>query len=452
MNMNKNRKNLKQKSGLPSSGPSLQNIKTKNENLNKEFEDIARMKRKESKNCIAYANMLCDPAHHLTRAPSLAPIRGATRHFSRTFTLNSSGANSEFGIKLSPEIDDFYEVAGGVVAEPVNGLLIKTIQGNYAPNFYFNDATTGKCLGRQQVSPKGFTAYWDTPTVGALTQINLGNSSPTSRLVTMTCIHTGGESSYVISLLPFSGTDVQATVIPAVGESWLGIKFTPQIPDSNISMYLKDSGAVGFETNSLIRPLVEEAWMDVGSVERLRISAMSILASYRGNLLENAGVIAACRAPSNWTPDSESLYQSICKLPEDRYKGPILEGAYTWWLPQDTDELDYRFRGPQAEATSLYLGGEFVDPGGSLEVTIDVVVDFYSPLQIFEREHYPSYSDAYFNVLKDLSELPAATCNPKHLDILVKGGKKLVKKGLDFAKSNPALVAELLAALASAVA
>lgn len=411
----------------------------------KQYEEALGNMDKRKAHATKYAMMLVDPSGHLARAPAYGAPRGATRHFTRTFTLNSTGANSQFGFKLTPSINDFFSSQVGETAVAVNGLVV-TDGSSRVPSRRIVDATSQELIGVSSVSDGPREIRYVT-TSTAPDSVKVTNTDDVEQTYNVFLFYGGGWIlGGSVTVAPTLTESV--TLTPALGAIG-GVRIVP-VRNHPYREVITDTLATSVTLDSLTRPLVRDEWLERGQVVKFRLSAMSVLASYRGNYLANAGVIAAARAPESWVPSEANMYSSICKLPEDRYKGPIMEGAYVWWLPGDEGELDFSPNGSGPERTSLYLGGEFGDADGSLEVTIDVVADFYSPLQIFERKYYPAISPEFYEALQEISSLPAATCNPKHLDLLKKGAGKLARgvvSGIDLAKRNPELVSAFMKAL-----
>lgn len=434
----------------------MQNLQRNNDKLKKrlgEYEELMREARDEMRAIPRYGATLVDPANHMAKIPSLAPARGATRHFTRTFTITANAPGDFFGLKLSPLLQDFVSVANRQSSVGVAGLVIY----DSASLVYNGDYTTGDILTQSELGKKSNSYEFTSTTSGvSLARFDIRNYSLSTKDYTISYKIGGSwavQGTIAVKPMTVVGATTVAGTYPVPAGVFSGIRIEAVV-EHHYGFVVWDLNASAITADSLNRPIIRDEWIQSGEVERYRISAMSVLASYRGNLLENAGVIAGARAPAGWRGIDDNLYSSICRLPENKYKGPIVEGVYVWWLPMDGDELDFRDPAPvsSSEVTSLYIGGQFGDANGSLEVTVDLIVDFYSPLQIFERKLFPPMTDAYFMLLHDLSQLPASTCNPRHLDILKKGVKTAASglmKGYDLALKHPEVVNIFLKALAA---
>lgn len=85
-----------------------------------------------------------------------------------------------------------------------------------------------------------------------------------------------------------------------------------------------------------------------GLAARWRPVSMSVLASYTGNLINGGGNIAAALLPGNMWPSGHanttappaflSNWENLAKYPE-AYDGPIYRGSYSYWLPDDEEDL-----------------------------------------------------------------------------------------------------------------
>lgn len=436
----------------------MNKLQSQNDKLRKEISainDISSKYKNDEKKALKFASMLVAPGESdVCMAPSIFPVKGCSRHFTRTVTLSATADNQPFGIQVNPDLVNFYSAQAG--AATISGTSI-----NIGCSKALGDTKTLVQIKidniervtryqEPQATDADFTRIsFSTTLSGTPSRAHIFNKGSTATTVTIRVWTTIGfaDTNYVCPANTL--TDIKAAF--NLGDPCRGFGFKPYVGQHFDVEYYHSGAAPSITVDSVQKPLLVDQWMDRGQVNKYRVSAMSVLASYRGNLLEQAGVIAALRAPTNWTYSAPNLYEAITKVPDDQYHGPLMKGAYTWWLPQDLEDLDFRSSiEPENEATSLYVGGVFGDSQGSLEITIDVVVDFYSPLQIFERKVFPVMSDPYRQMIHELSLLPAATCNPSHLEVLKKAGKiaaNTAVKGLNFAANNPQVIKNFVSAL-----
>lgn len=439
----------------------MQNLQRNNDKLKKKIEEMESNQNGLHKEALALSRMMvCPGESEVVRAPTLFPSRGCSRHFTRTFTINSSGIDTPFGMRLSPHIQDFLDLGVGSPAMPVGGIsaAVRSMEGTDAAEVSVANYATGVSVAHYYQSPQALVGFankyfgvsWVDTATGKPTFASISNGSKIKSQVEVLATRVGGFNSVLYQLGPGETRLIRDDF--SLASVWTGYYFRILDGGEGITLSFNQATATSIATDSKIRPIVKDEWLDRAQVARYRVSAMSLLVSYRGNMLENAGVIAALRAPSKWVPTGNNLYNSITSVVDDQYHGPLINGAYVWWLPQDLEDLDFISTHGQSddERTALFIGGIFGDDNASMEVTVDVVVDFYSPLQIFERMNFPPSTEVYRRLYHELSLLPAATCNPSHLDLLKKVGKKAAKgtvKGVRYLQAHPAIVENFVKAL-----
>lgn len=189
--------------------------------------------------------------------------------------------------------------------------------------------------------------------------------------------------------------------------------------------------------------------LNLGRVSRYRVTAMSVLVTYAGNMFNNGGVIAAARTRAGYYYDG-APYESLTKLQDHVYRGALADGAYVWWLPYNLEEMDFRGPFDSKVETELRVAGVFADSSASLQITVNMNVEFYSPLQIFEHEVGPALTDEFVRAYHKMDTVPAACCNPDHTEVLKKvlsGGKAVARNAIGAVLAHPELAAALLAGL-----
>ncbi len=423
----------------------------------KVFEDILESKRIAEKRSVKVGQMMIAPGKgELVKAPTFSAAKGATRRFTRTFTLAPGVAGSKFGVRVQPALRNFVHYSAKdetIVTGPslmVSGIAftsgaIVTYTNITTMSEYITETIGADVNGQIQIP-------WQSTSVGSPGNVSVINAGSKPVRVYWATKGTVTDSGITTTNLGPYGDYSGATLAPGAGDV-AGIMLKVDSADEGVYFKFTDTAATSINQTSTAMSLIEDEWLDLGQVERYRVSACSVLATYRGNLLEGAGVIAALRTANRWIPRGVDLYSSICSVPEDRYKGPLHQGAYVWWLPYDGDELDFRPpRETVPEGNCLYIAGQIDDPQGALEVTVDMVVDFYSPLQIFERKIFPPMTDEYHQMLHYLSTLESATCNPKHLDTLkkvIRGAGQAAYAGASWLVAHPEYARMLLEGIAS---
>lgn len=409
-----------------------------------------------------WQGMLVNPgAVNPVRTPSVFPYTGAVRTFVRTFTVQSNGANDPFNLIFNANITNSLMVqrAAPFVLDPAGWSLLdasglqvditSTYNGQPTAHGDFNvQDSTDKTVGV-------YSSAWD-PVHGVPFLSIIGDS--TTRL-----------------LLDYSGTGTAISVYYKVGAAWFlastlsvrsraatmwmgpfvggfeGVMITVSNPTNIDGNGLKISQSSGTDpvlgaTSSY--DLFATDATQLGKVSSFRVTAASLLASYSGNELENGGVIAAARTRQGYKYETIDPYTSLTKLQDHSYRGVLKTGAYTWWLPYDFEEIDPRPVYHSQNGTALHVAGHFDSADASLEVTLVMVVEFYSPLQIFEHQPGPVLDDTFVRAYHALDYSPAATCNPKHSSILKKAlstGASVSKGLAKFVLANPELLSLLAA-------
>jgi len=126
---------------------------------------------------------------------------------------------------------------------------------------------------------------------------------------------------------------------------------------------------------------------DFGAVSQIRPLAMSCLASYIGTTLQDGGMIAAGYVPggtldSNYfttangagTQGNYTNWENLSLSPGS-YNGPLRDGSYVWWSPEDV--VDTQMLKPSRSAAhefpALIVSGQFNPNATTLDVTVPVV-------------------------------------------------------------------------------
>jgi len=187
-----------------------------------------------------------------------------------------------------------------------------------------------------------------------------------------------------------------------------------------------------------------------------RVISMSILATNTSPDLANGGSVNAARVPRRLNPFN-GIAQALADLPDNRrYQGPASDGAYVTWMPTQFDEyeVDSVHLKEEQLAQAEYLLVNVQGWGGanvsSFRLQFDWVVEFYTPNQLFEKVLTPPRTPEFDALYHLLLSMPAATCNPGHLDLLKSFFQKagsMSKKALGFYKDHGKLIDAALLAL-----
>lgn len=403
-----------------------------------------------------WEKMVVNPiAVNPVRTPALSPFTGAARTFVRTFDIESGGAGSTFNVSATPNLRDTLRINRGSALVLPAGWEMST-----SPNLDVSTAYLGRptlsgnfkvydgnddVIGAQKTS-------WDA--AASLDYLAMTGDATTSVGVKVTGSFVG------FFVYAWDGAVYQAVGLGAPGDT---VTCLPAFGWTRLMVTI--SGASGWITEWSIKPVAGTTPVlsaadsynlfmtdasTIGRVSSYRVTALSMLASYSGSTLDNGGTIAAARVRRGFRYDADSEYSALTKLQDHAYRGTLKEGAYVWWLPYDFSELDPRPPVVYDEGTEIHMAGHFDNADASLQLTVTMTVEFYSPLQIFEHEVGPALTDDFVRGYHALDAVPAATCNPKHDSLLrkiVKSGSKAAKSAGSFALSHPEIVTMLASSL-----
>lgn len=436
----------------PASNPGVESLMKR---LSAVESRLAEQKTDNSALMAAGSMLIAPGAQHSVRLPTYSPISTSQATFSRTYSISATEAGQPFAMMLRPTIAEFFGYSGSPVAVPLTSLIVS---GQVTPTGFsarYSESASAGYVGDESrgLNSSGYAVISYTTATDGL-EFTLVNNSGYNTAVNILLFFEGTQSASSTTYL-FPHTSATVTVLASdvdevrIGAAQTGGSTYQPYGTGSISFSWSDPDASSITLDEFVQPLVSDRWIDAtNKVQLYRISAMSILASYTGNALESGGVIASTRVPSHWSPDQDTVYASICKLPPSEfYRGPIINGAYAWRLPLDLDEMEFiDIAAKPVDMTNLVVAGIFGDNESSIEVTVNVVVEFVSTLQIFDKQRNPAFTDAYSNLMHHLAKIPCATCNPKHSSLLnaLKGGAKTAAKairvGSDIIRKHPELV------------
>jgi len=177
------------------------------------------------------------------------------------------------------------------------------------------------------------------------------------------------------------------------------------------------AGAVTINAARLLVPAFSEAISDY-EISRGRVTSLSMLITNNSSALSKGGSIAAGRVPVSVDPFGD-VTEQLSRLPPNKvWVRDAEHGAYCWWMPNTDEQANVsevqNFRVNYSEADYLLAQVRDWPVGASIKVTFRWCVEFYSPDQIFEKEHTPCLTEAYRVHRHILGLMPAATCNPEH--------------------------------------
>lgn len=411
------------------------------------------------------------------RTPSQSPFTGAVRTFVDTFEITSTEDDSHFSLVAHPTLEHTLSVnlSSDVVSIPDVWAFMPT---RNIVSFY---EYTGGFIVEQE------TAICDAGNTGhamrAVGEAPMARAS--DNLPYFPCVFDA--LAKIIVRVNIVGTGgIQPTKCflysHSAAKDWSSLgTFSPEV---NLDVTLAADGCDGlrFVTNGtcncefVIQPkdatvhaalpsdtshdLFTLQSTELAHLSEYRVTSLSLLASYAGDEFSDGGVIAAARTRPNFSMQASNAYEALTRLQDHVYRGPLKLGAYTWWLPNSIEELDFRARNESPPTTDLRIAGTLAKKSATLQITVSMVVEFYSPLQIFEHLPGVPMDDNYQLLIHYLNTVPAATCNPGHLDNLkktlqsiAKSGshhvKRGVSRGVDYLIAHPELLAKALASVAT---
>lgn len=168
--------------------------------------------------------------------------------------------------------------------------------------------------------------------------------------------------------------------------------------------------------------------------EEYRTVAMSVLLTYEGDTLYNGGnctgrVVSGGDAPGDlgWTS-----YSAIASLP-DSYEGPLIMGAYGFWVPTDTKDMQFRdcsVANDGGDLPSLVFAGVVKNPSNA-------VLRLRTCLVLEAKTYKPYISTSYSMVAPPLIDaaavalrgIPRIMENPLHLEDIKEFLRNVVQKG-----------------------
>jgi hypothetical protein len=208
--------------------------------------------------------------------------------------------------------------------------------------------------------------------------------------------------------------------------------------------------------------------LDYGSCKQLRPVALSALATYMGPTLTNGGNIAACYVPgdtcatnfftNNQLADQGNFtdWENLSLVP-GAYNGPIRDGAYVWWSPEDMTDLE--FRSPTTSLTKNYpcliVSGQYqpgAGAGSQLCIRLEVVTiyEMVTTSQLWESDVLVGTQAHMDQVNLMLASQPHAMPNATHMEWLRRIGQG-IGKGLKFVANNSKWIVPAITTLASLI-
>lgn len=408
------------------------------------------------------SEMLINPAecNEIVRSPADFAMVGDVKCFTRTFQLKATDLvdTSNFSFTVSPSIVNFFSLTAGAPFQP--GVPFRGASDGLSPyplgnNYYLGgtidlwpilNPTEAAQNTMSSQTYKGKIGFRVDGGAGEAIEIALTSETPTQFTV---WFHDDVTNTWLNMGTIMSEPGMGFTIFTVgVGVVLDAISIQCGSTAGSVAANFRFSSGIVIPQDVHQHSLYNSDAVLLGQVERYRVTALSVLATYSGDFLNNGGVIAAARTQPKYA-FNDVPYTSLTKLQDHKYQGPMVDGAYVWWLPYSYEEMDYRTDTlAHSQATQLRVAGQFANANGALQITVSAVVEFYSPLQIFSHEPGPFSSDEYLELLHALDKIPAATCNPGHREVfsaLWDKGLSLARSGVGYLIEHPEMIAKMAA-------
>lgn len=188
---------------------------------------------------------------------------------------------------------------------------------------------------------------------------------------------------------------------------------------------------------------IKDAGLIDDSASQAFVLAQSLLLTAEMSDINNGGQLAIARIPANQaigidgisnssSISSNNWYEWISSLSNHNYDGPVKNGGYAWYLPEDETGYFYRDIDNYFSKELPYIAAEFTCVQGLAEssvvrIKVSTVIQFTTSSSVYEQRPSCHISEMDF-MHHILSIVPAAYSNDGHLGGLKKylksaGGK-----------------------------
>ena len=255
------------------------------------------------------------------------------------------------------------------------------------------------------------------------------------------------KQSVQLRLQPSAAGEVafMSFAIRSNGSGWTG--------QTTISFW--KTGAVGNIDALRVRPTAY--FMDVTEINNANtiagvsdeafVIAQSVLATFEGSSLNNAGQCAMARVPprtemgkiGNSVANAENWYEFISSLPINNYNGPTKKGAYAWYLSTDEQGYFYSNANRLVNTNDSYIAFEATasdESQTSLRIMVNTIVQFCTNSTAFEQAPSEFIGQDIEHIRHMLSNIPACYENPTHREQLSRMLKQVGTKAWTLMK-NP---------------
>lgn len=393
-------------------------------------------------------------AKPLSVSPSNYPSQVCVRHIHKVVDVSSATHAGGFSTIMNPNLmaPGFVSNSGAVTMPPAGpGPVALSCQGvsydpvlptfTYMPGIKVMDSVSEQIFTTTPIADSALdlkSGLVMTPSAASNGTFSVLNTGPDLCKFEIWYKVALGAWTIISTNTLASGQDKTTTFLIPLNANSLGFSFASGSKSSRISLKIaidaKQFSALAVDS---IGPAFDRFILD-NELSMGRVISMSILATNTSPDLANGGTINAGRVPRSFHPFTQ-IAANLAALPENRrWQGPASTGAYVTWMPSQFDEYEIdnlaskQLQLSEAEYLIVNVQG-WNPPAGatsSFRLQFDWIVEFYTPNQLFEKVLTPPMSREFEVLFHILLSMPAATCNPGHVDAL----RNLVRKGVEYGK------------------
>lgn len=290
------------------------------------------------------------------------------------------------------------------------------------------------------------------------------NAGTTTFVAQTNCITTSGLVG-AINLTIVDVTSPTAQVIPLTiaADGSINVSFTPTtnmgacLGDAMIGFRLSMNPASPFPQQVVVfsnwsinvdmtASFNQFSWMGIQFVgypeaapnySRFRVNAMSMLTSFLGSTLSDGGQIAARLTeggvPALWDGDESTqnlnwIMTGLGESPGAFGPDPVKKGAYTYWLPKDESDLEFKFRRIDGFLSRQIVHSGVVPRQGGVGFTVSSIIrlrlvicyECLTATQWIPVADTPSNPNVVLELKKliDRKDVPTSMPNDLHKDIV----------------------------------
>lgn len=391
---------------------------------------------------VAWSKMLMDAEAPPRLAPSINPVLVTNAKITKSFTFRQGAGEHNAGpltfLQRSNFHNSFFATSQGVPdalaerdisvkgslyvdgAVVSGGITYKDPLGN--ARYSVPQTNLGKLMIPIGVRDGGdFSAY-----VSIAKGAGVENTGTSHKLVLTTYSALGVVISTSGTLTVQQGIYTNHFLSAAVGEvpAWLDIRGV----DGNSYKYTINyqftyTGLFpSVDQSPLHMDLLSDNWLEDRKVGVKRVTGMQMLVTDLTAPLASSGEIISGRISEKLllrSPGIVDLRENIKTLPEQHIwrSGHIKDGAYVWWLPEDSSDYDFEASEDIGDDTCNLVIFD-LPATGSVRVTCTWFIEFYTQDPTYMRDYTPVFTPEARMLMAALSRMPATMENLTHEEIL----------------------------------